>query len=72
MPASFIGVVLLSHSALGAEREIVFAPEFIAVHSPQAVAPASVKRTNLVYNLIGTKLADGRVEQNVFKMSEAK
>jgi hypothetical protein len=69
-PASFIGLVLLSLSALGAESEIVFAREFIAVHSPQGVAPAAVKGTNPVYNLIGAKLADGRVEQDVFKMGE--
>lgn len=48
------------------EREI-FRPRFIAWHQPESVSLVSVKYDKPIYNLIGWKFADGRVERDLYR-----
>jgi hypothetical protein len=63
----FLLGLLLGTSALA---QTDFRPEFIATHSGEPISTAAVKWKNPIYNLIGWKLADGRVVQDVFKAGE--
>lgn len=47
-----------------------FRPEFTVLRLEKSSVPTAVKWKNPVYNLVGWKLADGRVVEDVFKAGE--
>lgn len=63
-------LVLCLASSLPAADEPTFRPRFIAWHQPEPVALVSVKWDKPIYNLIGWKFADGRVERDLFRAGE--
>jgi hypothetical protein len=48
-----------------------FRPEFIALHAAKPPTLTSVKWQNPLYNLVGWKLDNGRVVQDVFQMGDS-
>jgi hypothetical protein len=67
---SFILTLLLVATGWSSENEPVFRPEFIAIHSDEPLTIAPTKWKTPVYNLVGWKRGDGRMERDIFKVGE--
>lgn len=66
----FCSLILFGVCLATSSNATEFRPEFIVIHSTEALTPASVKWTNPIYNVPGWKRADGTVEHDVFKVGE--
>lgn len=53
-----------------AEPAPTFHPEFIAIHSREPLTVTPIKWTKPIYNLVGWKRAEGKVERDIFKVAD--
>lgn len=62
------GAVVITCKAGG--KPVTFRPRFVVWHQPEPMSLVSVKWDKPIYNLLGWKFADGRIERDLYRAGE--